>query len=259
MIQFDSYLLASYWALIILADVDKEIHALELEVINRFVNESHTSSYFDNDEELGKIMTFSRQERKLIYDDCINYIALYANSSFKHRFYNFIGELVSADGIVKNSEMELYVKTKDVFNFSTNIFVFSAPKEIDQAVQNALKESFPTNQQITFSPDSFSAVELKFVSSEGTLVHRIVYDNSKTNYTTAPDALKEQMDKIRYLSKAISLDMLKSGVLGNKKSLLNFRFNFKNDNVNYFVITDLYPNKVFLSYVGCSDWDYHIN
>lgn len=258
MIKFDSYLLASYYALIILSDVDNEIHELELEVITRFVKENNSSSYFDKEEEFQRILGYSHEDRILIYNECIKYIAVNANSSFKEKFYSFIGELVSADGVVRNSELELCIFAREIFGYTDNIFFNNTSKEIDQDVNKALKNSYLSNKSITYSSESMVSIELKFETLNGLLIHKITYDNSKINYDTASDKLKAHMDNIRHLSREICFEMIKTGVLGNRKSFLNFRFTFNNDNVNYFVIADLYPNKVFLSYVGNNEWDYHI-
>lgn len=258
MIKFESYLLASYYALIILSDINEDIHDSELQVIDKFIDEYNTSRYFDKNEEYSTLMAYSRKERESIYSDCVEYIFKNANATFRNKFYSFSIELISADGVVRNSELELFFILRDCFQIEDNKYIFTAPKEIDKIVREAIKHSFNNSQSIIFSQTCFANVYMKFDSKEGTLIQHISYDNSKENYQSASNETKKEMDKIRYLARAISLDMIKSGVLGNKKEIPNFRYSFQKDKVYYFVIADFYKNKVILSYVGCEKWDYHI-
>lgn len=258
MIQIDSYLLASYCALIILSDIDEEIHDSEIKVIDKFIDQFQTSKYFDKDEEFAVLMTYSRDARKSMFKEYVRYISTNANSSFRNKFYSFSIELISADRVVRNSELELFFILRDNFGILDNKYVFNAPKEIDKLVKEAINHSFNINQSIKYSQTCYANVEMKFDSMYGILVQRISFDNSKLNYQSASDKVKKEMDRMRYLARAISLDMIKSGVLGNKKEILDCRYSFKKDEIHYFVIADFYRDKVILSYVGCSEWDYHI-
>lgn len=258
MLKINSYLLASYNAFLILSDVDNEIHESEIQVINKFIDQFHTSKYFDRDEEYSNLMIHSREERKLMFKDYVEYIANNANSTFKNKFYSFSIELISADKIVKNSELELFFQLRDILGIKDNKYIFAAPKEIDKLVKEAINFSFNINQSLKYSHLCYANVEMKFASKNGILIHRISFDNSKTNYSSASNLLRKKMDKIRFLARAISFEMIKCGVLGNRKEILDCRFTFKNEDIDYFVIADLYRNKVILTYVGCSDWDYHI-
>jgi hypothetical protein len=258
MLQIDSYLLASYCAFIILSDIDEEIHESEIQVIDKFIDQFQTSKYFDKDEEFAVLMTYSREARKSMFKEYVEYISVNANSSFKNKFYSFSIELISADKIVKDSELELFFILRDTLEILDNKFIFTAPKQIDKLVKEAIDHSFNINQSIKYSQTCYANVEMKFDSKDGILIQRISFDDSKLNYQSASGKVKNKMDKMRYLARAISLDMIKSGVLGNKKEILNCRYTFKNDDINYFVIADFYRNKVILSYVGCEEWDYHI-
>jgi len=258
MLQIDSYLLASYWALLILSDVDGEMHELELEVITKFIDNSHSSNYFDKDEECKRILEFSRDDRKVIFNECVRYIAKNANLAFKNKFYSLIIDLVVADGIVMNSELELFLMAKDILGFKAKKHVFATVREIDNDIKTATQNSYIINANKTFSHESFASIELKFETLDGLLIHKIAYDNSKTNYETASEKLRDEMDKIRLLSRVISLEMIPLGVLGNKKSIHNYRFHFISSGINYFAIADIHAENAFVSYVGCSEWDYHI-
>lgn len=258
MIKIENYLLASYCALIIISDIDKEIHESEIKVINKFIDQFQTSKYFDKDEEFETIMTCSRETRRSMFKDYIEYINVNANSSFKNKFYSFTIELISADRVVRDSELELFFIVRDSFGILDNKYIFNAPKEIDTLVKDAIDNSFNINQSIKFSQSCFANVEMKFDSKDGILIHQISFDGSKLTYLSASNNKKEEMDRMRYLARAISLDMIKSGVLGNKKEILNCRYTFKKDEIDYFVIADFYKDKLILSYVGCAEWDYHI-
>lgn len=258
MIKLDSYLLASYYSLIILSDIDNEIHESEIQVVDKFIDEFQTSKFFDKEEEFVFLMKYSRDERRHMFKEFVEYIYTNAKSSFKNKFYSFSIELISADKVVRDSELELFFVLRDAFGIVENKYIFNAPKEIDLLVKEAINNSSNNNQNIRFSESCFANVEMKFESKDGVLIQRISFDNSKLNYETASVKEKKEMDKMRYLARGISIDMIKSGFLGNKKEILNSRYTFKKDGIDYFVIADFYKNRVMLSYIGCENWDYHI-
>ncbi|MDD4149874.1 MAG: hypothetical protein PHE33_07580 [Bacteroidales bacterium] len=259
MIQLDSYVLASYYALIIISDVDEEIHKSEIDLIKQFTKETNSAKFFDADYEALTILGYSREVRKNeIFPICVKYINDNANADFIFRFYSYAIELVCADGIVKTSELELVFMMRDVFKLNQVDVSFKVPKEIDSIAKLALTNCQSFNNFETFSLKNFASVRIKFETLDGILVHEISYDGTKTHYLSADKKLQVEMDKIRTIARGVANDLIHEGIFGSKDSLFNYRFVFEISKKNYFVIADFFSNRPYLSYVGCEEWDYHI-